>query len=110
MTPPCIVLSPIRAAGFLPIMTFVEPLAIVSGGPTLLAMSLFRAAGLPPIRTVGWPGGRIGPPTWGIGGVPGVCIGQVCMSPTRAAGGLSVEVLARLRAAGQGPTPGRPDG
>ena len=28
----------------------------------------------------------IGPPTCGIGGVPGVTIGQVCMSPTLAAG------------------------
>ena len=37
----------------------------------------------PPMRTVGQHGGRIGPPTCGT--IP-VTIGQVCMSPRRAAG------------------------
>ncbi len=31
---------------------------------------------------------RIDPPTWGTGGVPGVTIGHVCMSETRAAGSM----------------------
>jgi hypothetical protein len=43
------------------------------------------AAGMPPIRTVGQPGGRIGPLTCG----GGVTIGHVCMSPTLAAGGIN---------------------
>ena len=60
--PPCAVMSPMRAAGLPPIMTFGEPMTIVSGGPTQVHMSPMRAAGMPPIRTVGWPGGRIGPP------------------------------------------------
>src|SRR5262245_52740993 len=51
-------------------------------------MSPRRAAGTKPISTVGQPGGKIGPPTWGTGGVPGVAMGQVCKSPTRAAGGM----------------------
>lgn len=49
-------------------------------------MSPTLDAGMPAISTVGQPGGRIGPPTCGTGGVPGVTIGQVCISPTRAAG------------------------
>ena len=44
------------------------------------------AAGIPPINTVGHPGPVIGPPTCGIGGVPGVTIGHTCMSPILAAG------------------------
>jgi hypothetical protein len=37
---------------------------------------------------VGQPGPTIGPPTWGIcTGPAGVCIGQVCRSVRRAAGG-----------------------
>jgi hypothetical protein len=43
------------------------------------------AAGIMPIITVGAPGGRIGPPTCGMGGTPGVTMGQTCISPTRAA-------------------------
>ena len=39
IVPPCAVLSPTRAAGFLPIMTFVEPMTMVSGGPTQVHMS-----------------------------------------------------------------------
>src|SRR5215212_1590969 len=68
-------------------MTFVDPIAIVSGGPTQVHMSPTTAAGIFAISTVGTPGPMTGPPTCGIGGVPGVCIGQTCMSPTRAAGG-----------------------
>jgi hypothetical protein len=85
MTPPWAVWSPIRAAGMPPIITFDEPIAIASGGPTHVAMSPTRAAGMPPIITVGAPGGRIGPPTCGFGPSES---GQVCMSPTRAAGGI----------------------
>ena len=69
----------------LPIRTVVEPIAITSGGPTQVAMSPTRAAGMPLINTVGAPGGRIGPPTCGLGPSDS---GQVCMSPTRAAGGI----------------------
>src|SRR5215218_10073978 len=85
ITPPCAVMSPIRAAGIPPIMTFADPATIVSGGPAQVHMSPTRAAGMPAIRTVGAPGGMIGPPTCGT--TP-VTIGQVCMSPTRAAGGI----------------------
>jgi hypothetical protein len=49
-------------------------------------MSPILADGWPPIRTVTPPGGNIGPPTWGTGGVAGLAIGQTCMSPTLAAG------------------------
>ena len=55
-----------------------------AGGPTHVHMSPTRAAGMPPIRTVGAPGGMIGPPTCGFGPSDS---GQVVMSPTRAAGG-----------------------
>jgi hypothetical protein len=84
--PPCAVISPMRAAGRLLIITVSDPFTIVSGGPTQVAMSVTRAAGILPIRTVTAQGGRIGPPTCGIGGTPGVTIGQTCISPTRAAG------------------------
>src|SRR5215210_7322966 len=89
MVPPCAVLSPMRAAGFLPIMTFVDPMTMLSGGPVHTHMSPTVAAGMPLISTVGTPGPVIGPPTCGIGGVPGVARGQTCMSPTRAAGGMA---------------------
>ena len=69
-----------------PIRTVKQPMAIVSGGPAQVHMSPTLAAGIPPIRTVGLPGGITGPPTCGGGGVPGLTMGQVCMSPTRAAG------------------------
>src|SRR3954451_3507488 len=88
MVPPCAVLSPTRAAGFLPIITLVDPMTIVEGGPTHTHMSPTTAAGIFAISTVGTPGPVIGPPTCGIGGVPGVCIGQTCMSPRGAAGGI----------------------
>src|SRR5205823_10883854 len=83
MDPPWAVMSPIRAAGMLPISTVKLPRAITSGGPTHVAMSATRAAGRLPIRTVGQPGGRIGPPTCGT---RTVTIGQTCMSVMRAAG------------------------
>lgn len=85
--PPWAVMSPILAAGIYPIITENEPTAIVSGGPTHVAISPTRAAGMNPIITVGHPT-VIGPPTCGIGGVPGVTIGQTCMSEIRAAGGI----------------------
>ena len=59
---------------------------ITSVGPTHSALSVTRAAGRLPMRILVEHVGRIGPPTWGTGGVPGVTIGQVCMSVTRAAG------------------------
>jgi hypothetical protein len=68
-------------------MTVADPAAIVSGVPTHTSMSPDLAAGMPAISTVGHPGGKIGPPTCGTG--PGSAIGQVCMSPTRAAGGMT---------------------
>jgi hypothetical protein len=52
-----------RAAGKPPIVTLVDPTAIVSGPPAQTAMSPTRAAGIPPISTVGPQGGKIGPPT-----------------------------------------------
>jgi hypothetical protein len=48
-------MSPIRAAGILPISTVGEPFIIVSGGPVQTATSPTRAAGILPIRTVGRP-------------------------------------------------------
>jgi hypothetical protein len=69
----------------------VEPLTMVSGGPTQTHMSPTVAAGRKPIMTVGTQGPEIGPPTWGMGGVPGVHIGQTCMSEMRAANGMGME-------------------
>ncbi len=88
MLPPCAVVSPILAAGFPPIITVADPLTIESGGPTHTRLSPSTAAGKFPMSTVGMPGPMIGPPTWGMGGTPGVCIGQVCMSRTLDAGGI----------------------
>lgn len=75
-----------RAAGIPPIFTVADPAAMVSGGPEHVTMSPTRAAGIPPIMTVGHPGGMTGPPTCGT--VP-VVRGHVCMSPERAAAGIS---------------------
>ena len=83
MIPPWTHGSPTRAAGRPPIKTVGDPVRIMSGGPSQVARSPARAAGRPPINTVGHPGGRIGPPTCGTGPVD---IGQVCISPKRAAG------------------------
>ncbi len=89
IVPPCAVVSPIRAAGFPPIITVAEPFTIASGGPTQTQLSPTTAAGNPPISTVGAPGPTTGPPTCGIGdGNAGVCIGQVCISVILAAGGI----------------------
>jgi hypothetical protein len=93
MDPPCAVESPILAAGMPPISTVADPLIILSGGPTHTAISPTMAAGMPPIKTVEQPGPVIGPPTCGIGGVPGVCIGQVCISVSLAAAGISLNLL-----------------
>src|SRR5688500_12431676 len=90
ITPPCAVLSPMRAARRLLMSTVVEPLTMTSGGPTQRHLSVTRAAGRKPMITLGEHVGRIGPPTCGIGGTPGVTIGQVCMSVKRAAGGIAL--------------------
>ena len=58
---------------------------MVSGGPTHVAISPTRAAGCPPMSTVALPS-VMGPPTWGMGGSPGVTMGQTCISPSLAAG------------------------
>jgi hypothetical protein len=69
-------------------MTVVDPLIIESGGPTQVAISPMTEAGNFPIKTVGTPGPTMGPPTCGIGGRPGVTIGQTCISVNLAAGGI----------------------
>ena len=86
--PPCAVVSPILAAGRLLIMTVALPLTMLSGGPTQTHRSPTTAAGTPPISTFGTQGPEIGPPTCGIGGRPGVTMGQTCMSVILAAGGM----------------------
>ncbi len=58
--------------------------------------SPMRAAGSPAMRTLASPGGRIGPPTWGVGSANG----QVCMSDTRAAGAPMVNQAIRTAALG----------
>ena len=75
-----------RAAGLLQIITVIDPFTIESGGPTHVHMEPTVAAGKFPINTVGPPGVMMGPPTWGIGGTPGVTIGQTCISVILAAG------------------------
>jgi hypothetical protein len=82
--PPWAQESPSRAAGIPPIKTVVEPIAIVSGGPTQTHISPTRAAGNLPIITVGHPGPTIGPPTCGTGPV---AAGQTCISVNLDAGG-----------------------
>jgi hypothetical protein len=71
----------------LPIITVADPATMVSGGPVQVHMSPTLAAGMFAIITVGQPAGMTGPPTCGVDG--GVTIGQVCMSPTLAAIGIS---------------------
>jgi hypothetical protein len=73
--PPDAVKSAILAAGMQPIMTVAEPLTMASAPHE----SPRRAAGNPPIITVGAPGGMIGV------GTPSVA-GLTIMSVTRAAG------------------------
>ena len=55
------VVSPILAAGLPQIITVEDPLMIVSGGPTQTQLSPITAAGSLPIRTVAAPGPTIGP-------------------------------------------------
>lgn len=57
-------------------MTVAEPFVKESGGPTHVAMFPMIAAGMPPISTVGQPGGKSGPPTCGTGTGAGLCIGH----------------------------------
>src|SRR5688572_20304007 len=98
MAPPWAVLSPMRAAGIPQISTVHAPVMMTSGGPTQTQRSLTLAAGRPPISTVGAQGGRIGPPTCGMGTTAGVIIGQACMSVTRAAGGIDAHRCLRTGA------------
>jgi len=63
IVPPWAHVSPKRAAGKKLMNTPVDPLAMMSGGPTQVAMFVTVAAGRNPISTVGTPGGRMGPPT-----------------------------------------------
>src|SRR5215472_13533668 len=76
-----------RAANKPLILTVGEPLTIWSGGPTHTAMSVTRAAGSPPMITLGEHGPLMGPPTWGTSPVT---MGQVCMSVNRDAGGIVI--------------------
>jgi pyruvate/2-oxoglutarate dehydrogenase complex dihydrolipoamide acyltransferase (E2) component len=62
-----------------------EPIAIISGGPTHVTMSVMRAAGMDPIITLGAQGPTMGPPTCGTRPEN---MGQTCMSVSRAAGGI----------------------
>jgi hypothetical protein len=61
--PPCTVGSISRAAGRKLIITPSDPMTIMSGGPTHVAIDVTVAAGRKSMSTVGAPGGRIGPPT-----------------------------------------------
>ena len=108
----CAVMSFTRAAGIFPIITVVEPIAIIPGPAGThdgsmhgVDMSVTRAAGIFPIITVGHPGGIIvsGSPGCGTGVGTGAggwigawqC-GESCliMSPTRAAAGIGVLSIA----------------
>ena len=80
--PPWLVESPILAAGFPFINTEPEPLLMESGGPTQMSRSPFRAAGKPPIFTLGEPT-TTGPPTCGT---LAVTLGQICIDVNVAAG------------------------
>jgi hypothetical protein len=85
ITPPCAVMSVIRAAGKPQTKTVKDPKTITSGGPAHVNMSEMRACGSPPVSTVTAQGGRMGPPTCGTSTVS---IGQTCMSVARAAGNM----------------------
>ena len=56
---------------------------MTSGGPTQTAISVTRACGSIPVRTVGQQGGRMGPPTCGTSTVT---MGQTCMSVSAGGG------------------------
>src|SRR5258708_2676195 len=81
----CIVVSPTRAAGINPIITVVEAIIIMPGPPGAqpgrrqgAVISVMRAAGLPPIRTLGCPlmmASGIGGWGRGVGTGAGGCIG-----------------------------------
>jgi len=60
-------------------------MTMTSGGPAQVHILPTQAAGNPPIITVGAPGGKTGPPTWGT--MP-VTIGHTCISDTLAAKGI----------------------
>jgi len=90
--PPCMVKSPMRAAGRLPTRTVMLPLTIMLGGMGTAhkQASVTRACGMLPVMTVGMPVMMM-PPTCGIGmglGGIGVASGQTCMSVMREAGGM----------------------
>ncbi len=76
MLPPCAVESPCLAAGCPPMSTDEDPLTIESGGPEQVHWLPTVAAGIPPISTDATPGGRTGPPTWGLL-LPGFTMGHV---------------------------------
>src|SRR5215212_4384313 len=92
-------MSPILAAGSLHTSTVLLPSTIKSGGPTQMHWSVMRACGRAPVRTVTAPV-ITGPPTCGIGGRPGVAMGQRCMSVMRDAGGPGMSCRFRGNAAG----------
>ena len=83
--PPCTVGSINLAAGRKLIITPIDPITIISGGPTQVAIVVTVAAGRKSMSTVGTPGGSIGPPTCGT--TP-VTIGHTCISVILAAGGM----------------------
>ena len=62
-----------------------------------MQLSPIIEAGILPINTVGAPGPIIGPPTWGIGGTAGVCMGHVCMSVSLDAGGMVFPHWSRVK-------------
>jgi hypothetical protein len=96
MLPPWAVASPILAAGLPPIITVAEAFTMAAGGPTQIQLSPITAAGSLPIKTLGTPGPTIGPPPWGTGtGKAGVAIGQACRSVILAAGGMLPNLLSR---------------
>lgn len=76
MLPPCAVESPTRAAWLPLIITVADPIIMLSGGPAQVHIFPTVAAGIPPIKTVGIPGGKIGPPVCGVGVGGGFVIGH----------------------------------
>lgn len=78
----CAVISPARAAGILETITVAEPFEIMPGpagthgaSVQILVISVTRAAGILPIRTVGAQGDRIGSGKAGCGTGVGVGAG-----------------------------------
>jgi hypothetical protein len=64
-------MSVIRAAGLFAIKTVIDPAAMASIGPTHMQKSPRRPAGMELMKTGIPPGGRIGPPVCGTGGMAG---------------------------------------